>query len=81
MGKRHKNTQLRIKNVCAIVRQHYEEGNHARCYKAVWKKYVYPIYPMSYRTFLSYLNVPPNPSSPQLQLFDTVLSSLKPKSD
>jgi hypothetical protein len=81
MGRRHKNTQLRIKNVCKIVQQHYQEGNHAHCYKAIWKRYVYPIYPMSYRTFLSYLNVPPPPDTMQPSLFDSVLESMKPKPD
>lgn len=53
--KPHKNTLLRIEHVCAITRQHYEEGNLARCYKQVWRHYVFPVYPMCYHTFLSYL--------------------------
>lgn len=56
MGKRNKNTELRIKNVCDIVQQHYEAGNQSKCYKAVWRYKVYPIYPMCYRTFLNYIN-------------------------
>ena len=55
---RNLNTELRIRNVCEIVQKYYQEGSHAHCYKAIWKRHVYPIYPMSYRTFLSYLNVP-----------------------
>lgn len=51
----HKNTLLRIQLVCDITRQHYEEGNLARCYKQVWKRYVYPVYPCCYHTYLSYL--------------------------
>lgn len=58
MGKRHhKNTILRMQHVREIVRQHYESGNLAKCYKQVWRHYVYPKYPMCYRTFLSYLNL------------------------
>lgn len=57
-NKHHKNTLLRIKHVCEITQQHYETGNLQKCYKAVWKKYIYPIYPMCYRTYLAYLNTP-----------------------
>lgn len=66
--KRHKNTLLRIKHVCDIVNQHYEAGNQAKCYKAVFEKYVYPVYPMCYHTFLSYINTPKIDT--QLSLFD-----------
>ena len=31
------------------------EGNLAKCYKQVWRHYVFPVYPMCYHTFLSYL--------------------------
>ena len=53
----HKNTLRRIELVCNIVRQHYEPGRRDRCYKEVWRRYVYPVYPMCYRTFLSYIGV------------------------
>lgn len=55
--KPHKNKLLRIQRVCDITREHYEEGNLAKCYKMVWRRYVYPIYPMCYHTYLSYLRV------------------------
>lgn len=51
----HKNTLLRIQHVCDITRQHYEEGNLSKCYKQVWRRHVYPVYPCCYHTFLSYL--------------------------
>ena len=54
----HKSTIERIKKVRAIVNRYYESGNNSRCYKAVWRRYVNPLYPMSYRTFLSYLDIP-----------------------
>lgn len=70
----HKSTIERIKKVRAIVNRYYESGNNSRCYKAVWRRYVNPLYPMSYRTFLSYLNVPtPPPDNPtplEKSLFD-----------
>lgn len=71
---RHKNTLLRIQHVCEIVQKHYEPGRQDRCYRAVWRQYVYPVYPMCYRTFLNYLNVPTgelaDKSDKQLSLFD-----------
>ncbi|MBQ3250442.1 MAG: hypothetical protein IJB05_04785 [Bacteroidales bacterium] len=58
MAKHHKNTLLRIKHVCEITQLHYEEGNLQKCYKEIWRKYVYPIYPMCYHTYLSYIRTP-----------------------
>lgn len=47
----------RIELVCSIVREHYEPGRRDRCYKEVWRRYVCPVYPMCYRTFLNYIGV------------------------
>lgn len=76
-GKRHINKLRLIKNVCEIAQEHYEEGNLQKCYKAVWAKYVYPVYPMCYRTFLTYISTPlgdlrepPQDDPRQLKLFD-----------
>lgn len=70
----HKSTLERVKKVRAIVDRYYEAGNNNRCYKAVWQRYVCPLYPMSYRTFLSYLDIPtPPPTQPtplERSLFD-----------
>ncbi|MBR1633040.1 MAG: hypothetical protein IJ686_04730 [Bacteroidales bacterium] len=60
MEHHHKNTLLRIKRVCEIVNQHYEPGNYAKSYYKVWKEYVYPLYPMCYRTLLKYVSTPLN---------------------
>lgn len=75
--KRHNNTLLRIKRVQEIVAMHYEPGNQAKCYKAVWRNYVFPVYPCCYMTFLSYINTPlgnlndkPMEDKRQLKLFD-----------
>lgn len=55
---RHRNTLLRMKNVCEIAAKYYEPGRADRCYKEVWRRYVYPVYPCCYRTFLNYIGVP-----------------------
>lgn len=71
--KHHKSTIERIQKVRALTERYYEAGNQRRCYKAVWKKYVNPIYPMCYRTYLNYLNIPtppPKPTAIELTLFD-----------
>lgn len=51
----HLNTLRRIDLVCAIVKRYYEPGRRDRCYKEVWRRYVNPVYPMCYRTFLNYI--------------------------
>ena len=53
--KKHINTILRMNKVYELTEKYYEPENHAKCYKAIWKKYIYPIYPMCYRTYLSYI--------------------------
>lgn len=58
MGRHHHNTILRMRHVCKIVNEHYEAGNYAKSYYKVWKNYVYPVYPMCYRTLLKYVSTP-----------------------
>ena len=53
----HRNTLKRIELVCSIVKEHYEPGRRDRCYKEVWRRYVCPVYPMCYRTFLNNIGV------------------------
>lgn len=70
-NRHYKSTLERVKLIKALTDRYYEPGNNAKCYKAVWKKYIYPIYPMCYRTYLNYLNIPPEPPAakpPQLPL-------------
>lgn len=55
MGKKHINTLRRIERVAEITEKHYEIGRLDRCYKEVWRRYVDPVYPMSYRTYLRYV--------------------------
>lgn len=54
-----------------LTEEHYEEGNQSRCYKAVWRSYIYPKYRICYRTYLSYIGLlPPQSSAPEPTLFD-----------
>lgn len=65
---------LRIKLVNELVQKHYIEG--VTTYKGIFEKYVKPVYPMCYETFLEYINtvVPKNADAAdaklQLRLFD-----------
>ena len=78
MGKqrRYKSTEARAKIIRAITNRYYEPGNNAKCYKAVWKKYINPIYPMSYRTYLNYLNIPVEPPAPPSQMLPDLFSGI-----
>ncbi|MCD8266268.1 MAG: hypothetical protein LUC33_03845 [Prevotellaceae bacterium] len=61
MGTRrhYKSTLIRAGAIRDITRRHYEVGNNSRCYKSVWRNFVYPIYGCTYGTYLSYLRMPP----------------------
>ena len=50
------NKMKRICLVMVIVQKHYVEG--VTSYKGIWDKYVNPVYPMSYQTFMNYVNTP-----------------------
>ena len=50
-----------------IARRHYEAGNHMRCYKEIWRRYVLPRTGICYRTFLKYVKEhEPGSQSPSL---------------
>lgn len=72
---RYKSTLKRIEAVQAIAREHYEEGNQSKCYKAIWRKYIYEAYGICYQTFIAYLNtdltstITTGEDPDQLQLF------------
>ena len=72
--KHHELTIKRVQLVRELTERYYEAGNNQRCYKAVWRRYINPIYPMCYRTYLNYLNMPTPPPPPptplQLSLFE-----------
>lgn len=54
---KHENYLRRVKVVQELVKQHYEAGRLDRCYSEVWRRWVYPRYPMSQRTFYRLLKV------------------------
>ena len=56
MARHRLNYLLHCKKVVDIVNQHYEEG--WTTYAAVWRRYVNPVYPMSYATFIKIINMP-----------------------
>ena len=56
MGYNNTNNLHKIKLVQNIVQQHYEAG--ISNYKGIFEKYVISKYPMSYKTFLKYINTP-----------------------
>lgn len=73
--KHHKSTIKRVMAIRTITENNYEPGNANKCYKAVWRKYIYPVYGCCYRTYLNYLDIPAPPETRhhpgQLFLFDT----------
>lgn len=61
MSRRFQSTITRARAIRRITEEHYEPGNQARCYKAVWRKYIYPTFGICYNTYLAYLGVPVPP--------------------
>ena len=55
MARNRLNHLLYCKKVVDIVKEHYEEG--WTTYAAVWRRYVNPVYPMSYATFIKIINM------------------------
>lgn len=51
-----RNQLQRMKLVQELVQKHYEPG--ISTYKGVWRKYINPVYPMCYATFLKIINTP-----------------------
>lgn len=57
--KRHKSTMTRVERLKVITAAHYEPGNQARCYKAVWRRWIEPEFGVCYRTYLNLLGITP----------------------
>ncbi|WP_304382081.1 hypothetical protein [Paramuribaculum intestinale] len=57
--KRHKSTLARSELIKVETALHYEAGNQARCYKAVWRRWIEPKYGICYRTYLNLLGLDP----------------------
>lgn len=53
----HNNTKQRADLVCELVRKYYEPENQSKCMQSVWKFYVYPVMPISLRTFQRYCKI------------------------
>lgn len=77
--KRYRSTKKRMKAIIAIVNENYQPGDQSRCYKAIWRRRILPEFGVCYKTFLSYLGVPPSEleeeqpekeDTNQLKLFD-----------
>ena len=63
----------RAEKVKALTAQHYEAGNQAKCYKAVWRRWIEPEFGICYRTYLNMLGIIQEPERRQhkeLSLFD-----------
>jgi hypothetical protein len=55
MGYNRLNKLLRDKKVIEIVNEHYRAGYTT--YAGIYRKYVLPIYPMSYHTFIDIMSI------------------------
>lgn len=58
--KRYNSTKKRMKAIIAIVEAEYQPGDQSRCYAAIWRRRILPEFGLCYKTFLSYLGVPPS---------------------
>lgn len=61
--KRHKSTLARAEQIKALTALHYEAGNQAKCYKAVWRRWIEPRFGICYRTYLNLLGLEPEAGS------------------
>ena len=77
MGKRrYRSTKKRIKAIVEIVKAEYQPGDQSRCYAAIWRRRIWPEYGVCYKTFLSYLGVPPSELEEEPEPKDTSQLSL-----
>ncbi|WP_315334160.1 hypothetical protein [Porphyromonas endodontalis] len=47
---KHENYLRHVEMVQQLVREYYEPGRQDRCLAEVWRRWVYPVYPMCYET-------------------------------
>ena len=59
-GKRYKSTLARAEKIKAITALHYEAGNQAKCYKAIWRRFIEPEFGICYQTYINLLGISPN---------------------
>lgn len=65
----------RARTIQEITARYYEPERQDRCWAAIWRKYIKPVFGICYNTYLRYLHaVPPAetaaPTEKQLSLFD-----------
>lgn len=53
----HENYLRRAERVQQITEQYFEPGRLDRCYAQVWRRYIYPIYPCCYRSYMNMLKI------------------------
>lgn len=53
----HENTILKAKRVQEIVAKYYEPERRDRCKHEIWRRHVYPVYPMCYSNFKRLLTI------------------------
>ena len=56
MGYNRKGYEIRARQIRKITSIYYEPENQVKCYKQIWKRYIYPLFGISYRSYLRYLN-------------------------
>lgn len=54
-----KGYHYRARLIQDITQVYYEPENHAKCYKQVWVRHIYPRFGIGYRSYLNYLKVQP----------------------
>ncbi len=71
MAYNNKNYLKRREAAVRLADLHYEPGRQDRCYRWVWERYIYPIYHISYNTFMSWVRAEKNkdPDASQQSLF------------
>lgn len=70
-----KGYNIRARTIQEITEKHYEPENQAKCYRQVWRKHIYPLLGIGYRSYLRYLKVETEPEQKeederQLKLFE-----------
>lgn len=54
---KHENYLRHVEMVQQLVREYYEPGRQDRCLAEVWRRWVYPTYPMCYETLRRIMSV------------------------
>ncbi len=60
MRNHYESTKARIERVNEVVKREYETGDQSKCYKAIWRKTIFPELGICYKTMLDYLKKKPS---------------------